>query len=171
MTKYYATNPDFVDTYEAYSKTVFIGNNNVAIPYVNVGLMPDNPINGKQSVVDYSYYFITRVQSMIFATRKGKMTFDFNGTTDKNYITEYIMAGGYKIDNGAEVTIRCEGLIFYLPDTAKINDPFHPFIPIDTPNFKQNMITEEVDSFFSIDNLPQEVKEVLGNNIYSLTWW
>ncbi|MDQ6609045.1 MAG: hypothetical protein M3Y85_04410 [Bacteroidota bacterium] len=170
LKKYSATKPVFVDTYEAYSKTVFVGNNNVVVPYISVGLMPHNPIINKQSVVDYSYYVFTSVRSMNFTARKGKLTVDFNVIADKEYIAEYIMAGGYKSDNCAEVKIDCEGLIFYIAESAKIGQ-FGDFMPIDTSNFKQNMDTDTVESFFLIDNLPQEIKEVLGSNIYCLTWW
>lgn len=170
MTKFNVTNLHFVDTYEAYSKTLFFGGNNVAIPYINIGLMPRNPINFRQSVIDYSYYILIGVKTMIFSASKGELTIDFNVTSTDDHLIEYISVGGYKSGNGAEVEISCKSLIFYLPDRAEINDPREPFLPVDTPNFKQNLLTDEVESFFLKDNLPQEVKEELGTIIYTFIW-
>ncbi len=171
LRKLNAVNPGFVDTYEAYSKKIFIGSNNVVIPYVNIGLMPSNPINHKQSVVDFSYYVFIDVGSMNFSAKKGKLTVNFNENIDVNGTTEYIMAGGYESGNSAEIKIVCKDILFFLLDEARINDTFHPYLPLDTPNFKQNIDTKEVDDFFSLKNLPTEIREILGENLYSLIWW
>lgn len=171
LSKFKVVNTNFINTSEAYSKIIFVGNGNVAIPYINIGLMQRNPINKKQSVVDYSYYVFIGVQSMNFSAMKGKLTIDFDVDLATNSITEYIMAGGFNSDNGAEVKIICNDLIFYLPDGAGINDPFHPYLPFDTPNFKQNIDTKYVEAFFLTQNLPEEIKEILGGNIFSLIWW
>lgn len=171
LLKYAAIKPSFINTSEAYSKTIFVGNNNVAIPYISAGLMPHNPITNKQSVVDYSYYVFMDVHSMNFSAMKGKLTINFNAKIDSNSITEYIMAGGYKSDNGAEVKIVCRDFVFYLLDNARISDPSHPYLPLDTPNFRQNLDTNEVDAFFLFENLPKDIKEILGKNFYNLIWW
>ena len=169
LKKYDATSPDFVNTSEAFSKIIFIGNNNVAIPYINIDLMDSNPITGKQSVVDYSYYVFLRVRSMLFEARNGKLAFDFNFSQVENFILEYIMVGGYQNACEAEVKIECEKLLFYVSDTAKFGQ-FGDFMPVDTPDYKMNMIAEKVDNFFLVSNLPEDIKVILGENIYSLNF-
>src|ERR1700743_1331649 len=111
IVKYSADKPEFIDTAEAYSKSIFVGNNNIAIPYINLGLTPGNPINVKQSVVDYSYYVITGVQTMFFNGSKDKLALDFKPAAQDS-ITEYIIIGGYISNGGAEVTLKCQGRLF-----------------------------------------------------------
>lgn len=161
---YNADNPDFVNTSEAYSKHIFVGDEIIVVPYVNLGLMPRNPINAKQSVVDFSYYVIKGVRSMSFSGSKGKLLLHSDGSTEAALITEYIMCGR------EEVTIRCKERWFYLPATSAIRDPFVPFVPRDTPNFKRNMDPGKVEAFFLFDNLPGTIKDLLGNDSYSLSW-
>jgi hypothetical protein len=168
MRQYDASILEFVDTYEAYSNSIFIGQNHVAIPYINIGLMSNNPINNQQSVVDYSYYVFKEVVSMHLNTRNGTLSFDFNNNTQEDYITEHIIFGGYQNDNGAEAIVKCEALIFFIPLTAKVESPRHPFVPMNTPNFKQNISTESADAFFRIDQLPLEVRSFLGACVHTL---
>lgn len=165
------TADDFVNTSEAYSDKIFIGSNNIAIPYINVGLMPDNPITKKQSVIEFSYYVLTGLKSMKFQAKRGKLDLDFNFTITETVIKEYVMVGGYKNDNEAELEIECTGLLFFLPPYSKSSEFPNLFVPVDTPNFKCNMNTDQVESFFSYEKLPKEIKEVLGPDIYSLKWY
>ncbi|HEY6900351.1 MAG TPA: hypothetical protein VI233_06905 [Puia sp.] len=163
---YNACNPPFVNTSEAYSKTTFFGKNTVVIPYINIGLMPDNPINNKQSTVDYSYYVLTGVESIFANGSKEAITLNFDAPNGAP-ITEYIGIGGYETNGGAELTIKCEGLLFYLPATSQIDFSGQAFIPIDTPYSNRNM---EVDkSFFELEQLPAELKTLLGGDIQLLT--
>lgn len=162
-------NADFVNTSEAYSSQLFIGNNhNIVIPYVAIDLMPSNPIMAKRTIIDYSYYVCIGVMSICFYGKEGDLFYDLNISTDKTRITEYIMLGGYKNDKSFEVEIKCEKTILCVPDYAKMGSYPCPFVPVDTPNFPRNMPIEEVDSFFDLLNLPQELKQVLGQDIHSV---
>jgi hypothetical protein len=167
--KYNATNLAFVNTSEAYSNPIFIGNNNIIIPYINVGIMPDNPITGVQSVIDFGYLVFKHVVSVIFESPKGELTFGFNSEMEKNYVTKYIGVGGYRSHVEAELKIDCTEIFFYILENATVNSPSTPFIPIDTPNFKRNMDVKQVNSFFLLINLPEEIKEVLGSPSYSIS--
>lgn len=167
---YNTTKNSFVNTYEAYSRPIYIGNNNVVIPYINIDLMPHNPITVKQSVIDYSYYVFNEVSSMFFNANKGKMKIDFTITSKGEEVTEYIMAGGFDSSNVAEITILCKELIFCLPEESKFSDTRNPFIPFDTPKYKQNLDIDLVNTFFSRENLPKEIINFLGANPYCLLW-
>lgn len=171
MKIYNTIKDDFVDTCEAYSKCVFLGSNNLVIPYLNIGLMPSNPINGKQSVVDFSYYVFRGVESTFFNASKGHLTIQFDVPRNASFITEYVIVGGYQNENGAEVKIVCEEKLFFLPATSLINDSFHLFSPVDTHRFNRNMEIERTDAFFLKQNLPFELKEILGNDLCSIMLW
>jgi hypothetical protein len=168
MNKY--INAEFVNTSEAYSQIAFFGNNSIAIPYINIGLMPDNPITHRQSFVDYSYYVLTGVKSMEYGSDRGKLLFGFDLLIDDEpLIIEYIGLGNYK-SVGAEVKVECRELHYYTFDTSKISIRPDDFIPYETPKFKQTLDTNEVEKFFSSQNIPDEIKAILGNNINSIVW-
>ena len=168
MNKY--INVEFVDTCEAYSQITFFGNNNIAIPYININIMPDNPITHEQSFVDYSYYVLTGVKSMEYGSLKGKLNFNLGlSIEDVQTKLEYVTIGDYQ-SVGAEVKIECENMNYYMFADSKISTRPDAFIPYETPNFKQTMNTEEIENFFSFKNIPNEIKMILGDNISSVIW-
>ena len=167
MEKY--INSDFADTYEAYSNKIFIGINHIAIPYINICLMPGNPITEKQCEIDYSYYIFRDVQAIEYRAKTGQLNFDFSEIKDDNNITEYVIIGGYK-NIGAEVKIKFKESIFYALDNAKFCKFPDMFMPTDTPDYNQNLNTEDVKNFFLLKNLPKEIKEILGADIGSFIW-
>ena len=169
ITKY--RNAHFVDTSEAYSDKLFIGNNhNLTIPYIAIDLMSQNPITGKRAIINYSYYLFTGVKSVQFKGDKNCMLIEFYSSQHQAQIAEeHIMVGGYR-SYGGEVVVDCNETFLFVPDYAKFGDYPCPFVPKDTPNFPRNMSTEEVESFFSISTLPDEVKGILGEKIYSISW-
>ena len=168
MNKY--VNAEFVDTAEAYSQITFFGNNNIAIPYINIDLMPNNPITNKQCFVDYSYYVLIGVKSMEYGSAKGKLTFNFDlSVKDESLVTEYITIGDYQ-SIGAEVKIECQDMYYYTFDNSKISIRPDDFVPHETPNFKQTLHTNDIGRFFSFEGIPNEIKAVLGDNISSIVW-
>jgi hypothetical protein len=163
VTRYNATKPAFVNTSEAYSKDLFCGNNNIVIPYINLDLMPGNPVtNTEQSVLDYGYYVLEGVQSAFFDCAEGRFNMDFNLPLDEDFIIEYVGHGGYKSSNSSEVKIVCKDLALYVPENAKLSQFPDLFVPEDTPNFKRNMDTGAVEAFFLLQNFPEAIREILG---------
>lgn len=162
-------NANFLNTSdEAYSDKIFVGNNSIAIPYVNIELMPDNPITGKKTLIDHSYCVFTGVQSILFNAEKGSFYLEFSQMHDINFKVHYVLVGGFKNDNSAEVKITSADQQFYLCDNSRFSQAPLFFLPVDTPNFKRNMDVEKVESFFSLQALPAEIKDLLGGNIISL---
>ena len=172
MNKY--VNVEFVNTPESYSQITFFGNNNIAIPYININLMPDNPITHRNSFVDYSYYVLIGVKSMEYKSDndKGKLNFIFDLANENlPTITEYIVIGNYDYKSvWAEVKIECMGIHYYTLDNSKISFRQDDFIPYQTPNFKQTLDVNEIERFFSFQNLPDEIRATLGDNISSIIW-
>jgi hypothetical protein len=172
LKKYKASSPGFVNTSEAYSKIAFWGNRNLLIPYIKVGLMPYNPITSQQQVADYSYYLLEEVQTLLFNTDPGaSLMFRYTLPAQGALIVDYIGVGDYPGSIGNEMRVECKELWFYLPSTAKIEKPFPiPFRPFDIPGYKKNMEDMDIENFFLLENLPPELKELLGEDIYSLVW-
>src|SRR5438874_15160 len=111
--------PDFVDTYEAFSEKAYVGGNNIAISYVNIGLMSNNPIKGGKSVVDYSYYLLVGVGSVTFNFNTGNLKLNFDSFEKDPRYTEYLIIGGYNGKRGIETKIECDNSVFIVPDYAK----------------------------------------------------
>jgi hypothetical protein len=153
-----------VNTSEAYSRVFFIGNNNAVIPYINVGLMPENPINGETSFVEYSYYMFGDISSVIFNAAE---IIHLESRADTvPLFEEYVILDGIKKSNGAEVKILCNELSFYVPIISRTSKQPNTFIPIETPKYKRNMDSGSVDNFFSKESLPQIVRNILGDFFY-----
>ncbi len=170
MQQYIVTHLEFVDNYEAYSNTMLIGNGNVVVPYISLGLMPDNPINGKQTVIDFAYYLLEGVSVMSFGASRATFSITVSDSPD-SLLEEYISFG---LRDGAEVKVLCSGLKLFVPDSSIIRSSFEPFVPIDVgspfANYRQNIDTATATGFFEGDELPRELKQLLGSRIQSLSW-
>lgn len=170
MQQYVVKKYDFVNTSEAYSNTMFIGNWNVVIPYISQGLMPDNPINGKQSVIDFSYYVLEGVSVMSFGASRAKFSITVSNNSD-SLLEEYI---GFGLEDGAEIKVLCSGLKLFVPDSSIIRSSFEPFVPIDTgsafSNYRQNINAADATAFFDGHKLPDELKELVGLPFQVLSW-
>lgn len=167
--KYSATNPEFVDTYDAYSQIMYISGDTVVIPYINAGLMEGNPVTQKRVVVDYSYYLLTGVRSIHGFSAAGELRLDIAPGVDHLSITAHITFGGYG-SIGSECKVECKDLYFFVDENAVLSDHLSPFMPVDTPRFKQNLPAVEVNAFFQQENLPPEIKAEIGSTIYRLFW-
>lgn len=170
MKKYKASESDFIDTSEAYSQLMFIGNNKVVVPYINIGLMPDNPISGNQCVVDFAYYLLDNVQGLVFGASQIGFSLILAEEKGEQILEHVSFGGGYGISNGAEVAVKCSDLYFFLPDDSGLSSPHKPFVPRNTPTFKSNLDPDKVDLFFKLENLPAELRQMLGDDVHVLTW-
>lgn len=132
--------------------------------------MPDNPINGKQSVIDFSYYVLEGVSVMSFGASRAKFSITVSNSLD-SLLEEYI---GFGLKDGAEVKVLCSGLKLFVPDTGIIRSSFEPFVPIDTgssfANYRQNMDTGVATAFFEGRELPDGLKQLLGSPFQVLSW-
>ena len=159
LLKYNAGKIDFVNTSEAYSSKLYVGRNNILIPFINIGLMSSNPINSKESVIDYSYYLLREVYKTSFSMINEKLE-EVKKEVDVDLINEYIMIGGFQNVRLQEIEVFCKGRYLYFADNAIISNPLKPFVPRPTPNFMQNLPNYKVDNFFN--KLPVELEEILG---------
>ena len=170
MQQYVVTHLEFVDNYESYSNTMFIGNGNVVVPYISLGLMPDNPINKKQTVIDFSYYVLEGVSVMSFGASRAKFSITVSNNADA-LLEEYISFGE---EDGAEVKVLCSGLKLFVPDGSVIRSSFEPFVPFDrgSPylNYRQNIDTAVATAFFDGRDLPEDLKQLLGSPCQLLSW-
>ena len=157
-----------INTSEAYSKVFFIGLGCAVVPYINVCLMPENPINRIHSFAEYSYFVFGDIGSIVFNAEE-TLNIEFDNVNKISSFEEYISLDGSQNSNGAEVKILCNGMSLFLSSNTRISLQANSFIPIDTPNYNRNMNIHEVEKFFSKENLPQEIKSVLGLNFQMIS--
>jgi len=154
--------PTFVNTAEAYSDIAFFGRNSLLIPYINIDLMPGNPIVEKQSSVDFSYYLFVNVNSIFIGSLNQEISLIYS-KQKKSSLINYIGFGGFRNTEGTELKIECEDSVFLIPLTSKISKA--PFTPLNTPNFKCNKEKQPVETFFSED-IPSELRDYIGEEFY-----
>jgi hypothetical protein len=161
-------NLDFINTSEAYSKLIFLGNNNVVIPYINLNLLKNNDINQNNCFVDFSYCALINVATMEYESNNGKL--NLNITEDQQQgIVDYFMIGNIDSIN-SEVKIQFREFHYYLNESSRFSNNQDDFIPYPTPNFNQTISAEKVLDFFLVEKLPAEVRAIVGKNVISLLW-
>ena len=160
------SNPDFINTSEAYSGEILVGDGNIVIPYININLLPGNPINGIHSFIDYGYYIFTKIGALELGSESTIINVSANKISD-NLLTEHICVGGYGKSKGGELKILCKEHIFLTLEHSTMKNSY--FIPVDTPNFKSNMDASEVASFFANKYVPIEIKDLWGNEYYRIS--
>jgi len=152
--------PDSINTSEAYSKLGFMISDCLVIPYVNIQLLPSNPLSEKACFVNYSY-FVFKGLVEITDDRGWKQVFtEGKKWASKLEIDEDILVGSWQDRVGVQLNIKCVSAKLYLGIDYAI-DSSRRFIPFDTPNFKQNLSKDKVDSFFEYENILQRFKNEL----------
>jgi hypothetical protein len=165
----YSNAENYVDTSDAYSKQLLLGNGNIVVPYINIELLTDNPVQSANSNIDYSYCVFIEVSKLIINSRKGgiiQMRYEQNLNMPE--ITEFIYFGGYEGQNSAEIEIHCRMFSYYLPEKFQVKTAQDFFIPRTTPMFRQNMIDVEVERFLNFDTKPIELIDLLGSQYSSI---
>ena len=162
-------NPDYVNTSEAYSMRLFIGRNNIVVPYVNIDLLEGNGILNDRQFISFSYYILVDVKSVIMRASQSVLNLDFSDCKVKSNNVEHIQIGGYK-SKGSEASVQCYEFLICIPAYAQYSLEPLAFVPLDTPRIKRNMPAKDIDLFFSLNGMDTEIKtEFLGDNAVALT--
>lgn len=158
-----------INTSEAYSRFFFVGDKNVVVPYININLLPNNPINEESVFIEYSYYVFKDVRFAQFFGSEN-IHFDFINSKDKDGVIQevYIGLDGIGRSNGAEIKICCYEHSLFIPIESRISNVSTSFIPRDTPVFNMNMNVAEVQRFFSKKKIPDALNSYLGERFYSI---
>jgi hypothetical protein len=162
-------NPNYVNTSEAYSMSIFVGKGNIVVPYINIDLLDQNGILDQREFISFSYYILTDVKSIILQAPQTVLNLYFADCQTESLNEECIQIGGYK-SKGLEAAVICQGFLICIPNYAQYSKEPLAFVPVDTPNTKRNMPTENIDLFFSLGGIDAEIKnEFLGNDAAALT--
>jgi hypothetical protein len=161
-----------VNTSDSYNKEIYIIDNNLIIPYINLQIFEikfDNPKIKRYDKLDFSYLIFKNVKEIVWnykfnnEVKYGQLIFD--DTSAKNdYLTEYINATNLFIDDyGYDFEIRFkEQYLYFSVDVNIIKQGLGFWFPIENPNFGKNMDDEKVQSFFYKESIPNEVLQLVG---------
>lgn len=160
-----------INTSEAYNKEIYFIDGNLIIPYINLEIFDINLVATKlkkYDKLDFSYLIFKDVKEMLWKyeftneINYGKLVFD-NFSNENDYLIDYVETTNVFTElYGFDFEIKYkEQYLYFSEDVGIKNGPLSFWIPIDTPNFRQNLNEEKVRSFFTKDNIPKEVLELV----------
>ncbi|WP_418639272.1 hypothetical protein [Winogradskyella sp.] len=150
MKEFILSNIDEFNTSEAYYGNPVIEENYITIPYFNMGLTEDHPLNfsKEQLFIDYSYLHIIEPK-YISVYKRGVIKNELKGDYNQDYSRWFIgLFMGDETILDAEMEIQASDVYLIIPKEYRISTEMW------IPNFKQfkgkgNLIEEHVMKFLS----------------------
>lgn len=156
----YRENVEEIHSFDARYKNVIFRNNNIVIPYINLGLAhhPLQLINHPMKFLDYSYMVFKDVFYLSVFIENRYIVLDFNSDYKKFYF------GGDYWDNGKNIFndmhISCSEAYLQTLDFTQISE--NMWMPFDTVNFQVNMDLSLVNEFFNHKFIPENIKILIS---------
>lgn len=149
-----------VDTSESYNSLIWLIDDNVIIPYVNL-LLLDRSSDLSEDFIDRSYLVFKGVKSLVsdFVT----ISFHDKLSTPIDSLVDYFMCWNDKRSNfvGSELSIAFSDSYLLLPDSwKKVNKSEGRWVPWSTPFYQSNMNETEVKFLTQKEEIPREFYEV-----------
>ena len=147
MKVYDITNEE-VDTCESYFGTFIFNNNNLIIPYINLGIA-ENELNPDKNLMFINYCYVVAKQVNVFRLNENSNKIE----------SQYFGGEGIgDIKDIYDIEVQAQQIQLYLLENYKLADIFHMWIPISE---NSNMNVGEVDDFINNRNLPDSLKRLV----------
>ncbi|MEO3404971.1 hypothetical protein AAFN85_13780 [Mucilaginibacter sp. CAU 1740] len=161
---------EFINTSEAYSKSVFLSKETIIIPYVNINLLTNNPVNGINCFVDFSFLVFQGVASILFEGSLNTVSLDLGQfSLIQNLNSEKVVVGGYTVKI-AELEVIFDKCFWYVPKESRFSEKMADFIPCDTPNFRATLPEGKIQSFFSENNIALLFDKILAERVKKIVF-
>lgn len=144
------TGVDMIGTYGAYHRGYFESNNVIVFPYINLTINYLETIQKLSDVVFLDYGYIILIDP--FLLKQTSIAFEPNVLT----------LGGINLSLGVDTEINIKFSEGFLQIPKESTFSKEPFSPVDSGIFKRNMDEEKMDGFFKKENLPLNLKRLLG---------
>lgn len=147
---------DEIHSFDARYKNVIFRNNNLVVPYINLGLAhhPLHLINHPMKFLDYSYMvFIDVVYLSVFIGNR-YVVIDLVQDFQRLYFGGDYWDIGSKIFN--DMQISCSEAYLQTLEFTQLSDDM--WMPFDTRNYPVNMDVSMVNDFFDHKFLPDNIK-------------
>ncbi len=146
-----------VVTFESFYKNVLKGNGNIIFPYINVGVSL-HELNRSDEIQHIDRSYIIFIDAIIEKINKIKYEISEQEKSGRKIL--YIGGVDIETDIDTEITIYCKDVYLQTLDDSQLRKEF--WLPIETPYFPMNMNPGVVESFFSHEFLPENLKKLVG---------
>lgn len=155
-----------VNTSESFNKFVYLIENHLIIPYVNLEIFVNitSMCAFKQyDKIDFSYLIFKNVSAIswnhTFMNENKTSKIQFAKVYPEEKLTEFILGNNFGDNYGYEFKIECEKQYLSYSELNALtkNGALDFWVPTDTPHFKRNMLEEDVKRFFEMKNIPEEI--------------
>lgn len=160
-----------VNTSEAYNKYVFVMNDTLIIPFINLEIISNTDGSNNLKIydkIDFSYLIFKGVSDFKCSCNLHTYNEHFFHKSKKD---EFLFSDYVGIRNLLNFESQCEVEILYkeqflilFDDYKTKNGSLDNWIPIQTPVFKQNLDKDTINYFFSIESIPDELLLILADN-------
>ena len=148
-----------IDSFDAYYKNVILRNNNLIIPYINLGIS-NHPLNSSEIMlfVDFAYMvfeddyfidvFVNGNRLNIINTKEKNYFFHFGGT---------YLDFSYAIFN--DMKISCKQASLHILEISRLSKQM--WIPTTTPNFEKNIESGTSADFFENKYITSHIRALI----------
>jgi hypothetical protein len=156
----YSQSIEEIHSFDAAYKSVVLRNNNLVIPYINLGVS-NHPLYKSEKglqFIDYAYMVFRDVFYLsvyigrrynVIGTKKGEETLYFGG--------KYLESDSCIFN---DLEICCREVYLQTLDFTQLSSAI--WIPFPTPKFSTNMQAKMVENFFSGKLMPESVKNLIA---------
>ena len=158
--KIYNSHIEEIHSFDAFYSHVVLRNNNLVIPYINLGisLHPANPTS-ELMFFNFAYMVFTEVSYLdIFLERRRYKVLD----RGKKMNVSYHFGGTYLDYEEAifnDMEICSEEAYLQIVPTSQLSKEM--WMPSPRPGFERNIDIEEMNSFFNVEYFPANIKELV----------
>lgn len=154
MNLIYEDNFDEVVTFESYFKGYILKDNNVLMPYINIGVS-EHALNVSKNLLHLDYSFVVCIDVALMKYN-GKIIYDEILGKFGSYQIVYLGGTDLEIGANVEYQVICRKAFLQITEKTKSSNEF--WVPTNTTNF--NMNQKEVRDFFSLKDLPENLHKL-----------
>ncbi|WP_282043424.1 hypothetical protein [Winogradskyella flava] len=160
---------DSINTSESDCYKCYLNENNLLIPYVKLEIIEKNVIGNQEDKlnVEFSYLLLNGIKELNWIgedeDRKRIVGGIKNDGNEKAELKDWFAIN--RENDGFEIKAIFKKLMIFIPNDSRIGTDW--WSPKNTPNFPQNIKTQKVKDFFSLKNVPEQLKKVLELESYS----
>lgn len=153
---------DEIDSFESQYKNVILRNNNLVVPYINIGLSnhPLHDYKGKLRFIDFSYIVLLNVSYLKIFIGNPYCVIDLKKTDTVYYFGGEYLDYGKKIFNDIEVC--CTQCYLQTLEFSRLGEENEHWISSDISTYKQNMDSVLVNDFFEHKYVPENIRKLIA---------
>lgn len=159
MNRIYSIDEGEFDSFDSYYKNVQLTDFDLVIPYINLAVS-NHELNQSDSPLKYIDRCYVILCDISYLKIYNKNTPLINRNINLNQIELFFGGSNIGSNDFIDMHVKCSyGYLRLLKDSTLSSNLW---IPINTPNFKQNISEKLLDNFFSVSNIMSVYKECIS---------